>query len=132
MRPSARRSRLRRKAGPARGEIVAGEAEERHEGRRQRASVVEEVVDGMADVELIDGEGRQRRQTAWRQRRDRGTGGIVVGGVGGVGSGTSWAREVEHCGIAGIAQARLEAGRQAGGGESVERAGAPAAAVKIV
>ena len=44
------------------GEIVAGEVEERHEGRRQRASVVEEVVDGMADVELIDGEGGERRR----------------------------------------------------------------------
>ena len=44
------------------GEIAAGEAEQRHEGRRQRAAVVEEVVDGMADIELVDGEGRQRRR----------------------------------------------------------------------
>jgi hypothetical protein len=51
------------------GEIVAGEAEERHEGRRQRASIVEEVVDGMADVELVDGEDRQRRR--WRLLRQR-------------------------------------------------------------
>ena len=38
------------------GEIVAGEAEERNEGRRQRASIVEEVVNRMADVELVNGE----------------------------------------------------------------------------
>ena len=79
------------------GEIVAGEAEERHEGRRQRAAIVEEVVDGMADVELIDGEGRQRRQKAAVPAKggSPGTGGIGVGvggvGVGGVGSGTSCA-----------------------------------------
>ena len=70
------------------GEIVAGEAEERHEGRRQRAAIVEEVVDGMADVKLIDGEGRQRRQTAVAGKGGSpGTGGIGVGGVGGVGGG---------------------------------------------
>ena len=59
------------------GEIVAGEVEERHEGRRQRATIVEEVIDGMADVELVDGEGRQRRrrrllrQPQWRKRQPR-------------------------------------------------------------
>ena len=63
------------------GEIAAGEAEERHEGRRQRAAVVEEVVDRMADVELVDGEGRRgggRRSArygrvwrVWRVGRER-------------------------------------------------------------
>ena len=115
------------------GEIVAGEVEERHEGRRQRASIVEEVVDGMADVKLVDGEDRQRR------RRRRCDGSPDIGGSPGIGgsgvavawrrrrrcSGTSWAQEVEHCGIVRIAQARLEVGPQAGGGESVERAGRP-------
>ena len=74
------------------GEIVAGEVEERHEGRRQRAAIVEEVVDRMADVELVNGED----SGSWRSRRrpdSGGTGGggvgIVVGGVGGIGSGTS-------------------------------------------
>ena len=71
------------------GEIVAGEVEERHEGRRQRAAIVEEVVDGMADVELVDGEGRWSgaggccRQTA--AAPVSGGGGVV--GVGGVGVG---------------------------------------------
>src|SRR5262249_1706477 len=36
------------------GEIVTGKVEERHEGRRQRAAVVEKVVDRVADVELVD------------------------------------------------------------------------------
>jgi hypothetical protein len=39
------------------GEIVAGQAEERHKGRRQRATVVEEVVNRQAGVELVGGEG---------------------------------------------------------------------------
>ena len=73
------------------GEIVAGEAEERHEGRRQRAAVVEEVVDGMADVELVDGEGRRRRRLRQLRRQPRYGSGLRVGGVGGVGSGTSCA-----------------------------------------
>jgi hypothetical protein len=38
------------------GEIAAGEIEQRQESGRQRAAVVEEVVDRVADVELIDGE----------------------------------------------------------------------------
>ena len=35
------------------GQIVAGEAEQRHEARRQPAAVVEKVVDRIAHVELI-------------------------------------------------------------------------------
>ena len=102
------------------GEIVAGEVEERREGRRQRASIVEEVVDGMADVELVDGEGGERRSRRDRQRRHR--------------FGWRWCwrwrrwrwrrwfgnelgPEVEECGIGGIAQAvwRARRARSAGG-----------------
>src|SRR5215467_12444455 len=43
------------------GKIAAGEIEQRQEGGWQRAAVVEEVVDGMADVELVDGEGSRRQ-----------------------------------------------------------------------
>ena len=84
------------------GEIVAGEAEERHEGRRQRTAVVEEVIDRIADVELIDGEGRWRRRS-WRRRTGRRRWRV-----------RRWnelGRQVEDCGIAGIAQARLEVRR---------------------
>src|SRR5262249_33055195 len=43
------------------GEIGAGQPIERYECRRQRAAVVEEIVDRAADVELGDAEWRQRR-----------------------------------------------------------------------
>ena len=39
------------------GEIAAGEAEQRHEGGRQRAAVVEEIVEGIGDIELVDAQG---------------------------------------------------------------------------
>ena len=39
-------------------EIAAGEVEQRHEGRRQRTAVVEEIVDGDADVGLVAAEAR--------------------------------------------------------------------------
>ena len=52
-----------------------------------------------------------------------GTGGIVVGGVG---VRNQPRRKVEQYVIAGIAQSRLEARWQAGGGQGVERAGASA------
>src|SRR4029453_19406141 len=50
------------------GEIATGEAKERHEGRRQRAAVVKEVVYRTADVDLVDGEERRRR---WQCRSTR-------------------------------------------------------------
>ena len=97
------------------GQIAAGQAEQRHEARRQPAAIVEEVVDRIADIELIDGQGRcggPAAVPAWRRRR--------------------WPRrwnelggQVEHRSVAAIAQARLEVGRQADGGECVECAGAP-------
>ena len=39
------------------GQIAAGQPKEGQECRRQRASIVEEVVDRMSDVQLVDGEG---------------------------------------------------------------------------
>src|SRR5215831_15157348 len=50
-------------------EIAAGQPIERHECWRQRAAVVEEVVDRTADVELVDGEGRQWRAGRILRRR---------------------------------------------------------------
>ena len=93
------------------GEIAAREAEQRHESRRQRAAAVEEVLDRSADIDMVDGEGRRRRLPRHRRLPQRGN---------------ELSEQVEHRGIAGIAQARAKAGGQAGGGESVERAGAPA------
>src|SRR5262245_16570492 len=61
-------------------EIAAGQPIERHECGRQRAAVIEEVVDRPADAELIAGEGRQwrggrilrrRRQPRYRRQRYR-------------------------------------------------------------
>jgi len=62
------------------GEIAAGQPIERHECGRQRAAVVEEVVDRPADAELIAGEGREcrvgrvlrpKRQPRYRRQRYR-------------------------------------------------------------
>jgi hypothetical protein len=39
------------------GQIAAGQPKGGQECRRQRAFIVEEVVDRMSDVELVDGEG---------------------------------------------------------------------------
>ena len=39
------------------GEITAGEAEQRQESGRQRTAIVEEVVNRIADIELVDREG---------------------------------------------------------------------------
>src|SRR5262245_41920416 len=50
-------------------EIAAGQPIERHECGRQRAAVVEEVVDRPADAELIAGEGRQWRGGRILRRR---------------------------------------------------------------
>jgi hypothetical protein len=36
------------------GEIAAGEAEDGHEGGRQRAAIIEKGVEGVGDIELID------------------------------------------------------------------------------
>src|SRR5262249_50851616 len=54
-------------------EIAAGQPIERHECGRQRAAVVEEVVDRPADAELIAGEGRQCRagRILWYGRQPR-------------------------------------------------------------
>src|SRR5205085_7539025 len=40
------------------GKVIAGQVEQRRERQRQRAAVVEEVVDRVADVELVGGEAR--------------------------------------------------------------------------
>ena len=63
-------------------EIAAGQAEERHEGRRQRAAVVEEVVDGMTDVNPSTVKGGSGADVCGGKGGSPGTGGIVVGGVG--------------------------------------------------
>ena len=57
------------------GQIAAGQTEQRHEARRQPAAVVEEIVNSVADIELIDSESR------WRPRR------LAAGGFGGPGGG---------------------------------------------
>jgi hypothetical protein len=93
------------------GQIAAGEAEQRHESR-QRAAVVEEGLDRIADLDMVDGEGR-RRWLPWHRR-------LAC-------CGNELCEQVEDRGITGIAQARAKASGQAGGGESVERAGAPIA-----
>ena len=93
------------------GEIVAGEAEERHEGRRQRASIVEEVVDRMADVELVNGEGAA---AAGQAAAGKAAARVVAVWVlwsavsAALAFGNELRPEVEQCGIAGIAQARSE------------------------
>src|SRR5262245_27050604 len=45
------------------GKIAAGEAEDSHEGGRQRAAAVEEVVERISDVTLVDAEAAAER--AW-------------------------------------------------------------------
>src|SRR5262249_29150091 len=53
------------------GEIIARKVEERHEDWRQRGGVVEEVVDRVADIELVDGEERGRRIGLLSRQRKR-------------------------------------------------------------
>ena len=114
------------------GEIAAGEAEERHESRRQRAAIVEEVVERIADVELVDAEGRRGGGGC------AGSGGPVRAASGGAAAwraawfGNKLGHEVEHCGIAGVAQTRLEAGRQAEVAKASNVPVSPPAADKMV
>ncbi len=72
-------------------EIAAGQAEERHESRRQRASIVEEVVDRMTTLISLTVKGGSGADVCGGKGGSPGKGGVVVGGVGvgGVGSGTS-------------------------------------------
>jgi hypothetical protein len=51
------------------GQIAAGEEIKRFKGRRQRATIVEGVVNRCADVELSGGEARQWRRRLPRRRR---------------------------------------------------------------
>src|SRR5262249_19600816 len=96
-------------------EIDAGEPEDIHECGRQRAAVVEERVERVGDVALIDAKGAGGRARSARRVRHAERG-----------QGAERGSEIEvHVGR-GVAQRRDEAGRQVGGGESVERAAASA------
>ena len=104
------------------GEIAAGQTEQRHEARREPTAIVEEVVDGVCDVELID---CQRRRRRCRRLSRRG--------------GRRWPRrwselslQFEHRSVAAIAQARLEVCREAEVVSASNVPTRPPAAIKMV